>query len=61
MRAATSGKKDTRSAELDHGLAERTTFIVTPDGKIAATVGGLAPQANVAKALEIVQRLAASK
>lgn len=61
VRAATSGKKDTRGAELDHGFAERTTFVVTPDGKIAATVGGVAPQANVAKALEIVQRLAASK
>jgi thioredoxin-dependent peroxiredoxin len=61
VREASSGKKDTRGAELDHGFAERTTFIITPDGKIAATVGGVAPQANVAKALEIVQRLAASK
>ncbi|MBC7858102.1 MAG: peroxiredoxin [Burkholderiaceae bacterium] len=61
VREATSGKKDTRGAELDHGFAERTTFIVTPDGKIAATVGGVAPQANVAKALEIVQRLSVSK
>ena len=61
VRAASSGKKDTRGAELDHGFAERTTFIVTPDGKIAATVGGVAPQANVAKALEIVQRLGVSQ
>lgn len=50
--------KDTRGATVDHGFAERTTFVVTPDGKIAATIGGLAPQDNVAKALETVQNLA---
>ncbi|HTY51374.1 MAG TPA: peroxiredoxin [Steroidobacteraceae bacterium] len=50
--------KDSRGMEIDHAFAERTTFIVTPDGKIAATVGGLAPADNVAKALEAVQKLA---
>jgi len=55
------GFKDTRGVEIGHGFAERTTFIVTPDGKIAATVGGLAPAANVAKALEVVQQLKAAK
>jgi peroxiredoxin Q/BCP len=53
------GRKDTRGAEIDHDRVERTTFIVTPDGKVAATVGGLPPAANVEKALEIVQGLAA--
>lgn len=53
--------KDTRGAAVDHGFAERTTFVVTPDGKIAATIGGVAPQANVAKALETVQSLAAKR
>ena len=43
--------------EVDHGFAERTTFVVTPDGKIAATVGGLNPVENVNKSLEIVQKL----
>ena len=53
------GKKDTRGIDIDHAATERTTFIVAPDGKIAATVGGLTPAANVDKALETVQRLAA--
>lgn len=61
VRAATPGRKDSRGAELDHGFAERTTFIVTPDGKIAATVGGVSPEANVNQALELVQQLAAAK
>jgi peroxiredoxin Q/BCP len=52
-----AGRKDTRGVEIDHGRVDRTTFIVTPDGKVAATVGGLAPTANVEKALEIVQGL----
>jgi len=53
------GKKDTRGVDIDHATTERTTFIVTPDGKIAATVGGLTPAANVDKALETVQQLSA--
>jgi peroxiredoxin len=52
------GLKDTRGVEIGHAFAERTTFIVTPDGKIAATIGGLAPDKNVEQALEAVQRLA---
>jgi peroxiredoxin len=55
------GFKDTRGVEIGHGFAERTTFVVTPDGKVAATVGGLAPAANVDKALEVVEQLAAKK
>ena len=61
VRQIAAGKKDTRGVEIDHGAAERTTFIVTPDGKIAATVGGVDPAANVDKALEAVQRLKANK
>lgn len=53
-----SGVKDTRGADIDHGFAERTTFIVTPDGKIAATIGGLSPKENVEQALAAVQKLA---
>lgn len=52
------GRKDTRGEDIDHAFVERTTFVVTPDGKIAATVGGLAPLANVEKVLEVVQELA---
>jgi peroxiredoxin Q/BCP len=58
--AAHDGAKDSRGVEIGHGFAERTTFIVTPDGKIAATIGGLAPAENVDKALEAVQHLGAA-
>lgn len=61
VREATPGKKDTRGKDIDHGFAERTTYIVTPDGRIAATLGGLAPEANVKQALDTVQKLAAGK
>jgi len=54
-----AGIKDTKGNEVDHGLAERTTFVVTPDGKIAATIGGMTPTENVMKALEAVQQLKA--
>lgn len=57
VREAAAGKKDTRGKDIDHGFAERTTFIVTPDGKIAATVGGVNPVDNVNQSLEIVQKL----
>ncbi|MBX5463915.1 MAG: peroxiredoxin [Steroidobacteraceae bacterium] len=60
---ARPGFKNTRGQEIDHGFAERTTFIVTPDGKIAATVGGpgVSPADNVQQALEAVQRIAGGK
>ena len=45
--AARDGAKDSRGQEIGHGFAERTTFIVTPDGKVAATVGGVSPADNV--------------
>jgi peroxiredoxin len=61
VKEAAPGKKDSRGVEISHGFAERTTFIVTPDGKIAATIGGLKPAENVAKALETVQQLATAK
>ena len=55
------GAKDTRGVEIGHGFAERTTFVVTPDGKIAATIGGLAPADNVDKALAEVQHLVTAR
>ncbi len=57
VRDAREGKKDTRGVEINHGFAERTTFIVTPDGEIAETIGGVSPMENVQKSLEAVQRL----
>jgi peroxiredoxin Q/BCP len=53
------GTKDSRGVEIGHGFAERTTFIVSPDGKITDTIGGMAPAKNVEGALAAVQRLAA--
>jgi len=55
------GLKDTRGIEIGHAFAERTTFIVTPDGKIADTIGGLAPDKNVEQALQAVQQLGGKK
>jgi thioredoxin-dependent peroxiredoxin len=53
------GMPDTRGVNIDHGFAERTTFVVTPDGKVAATIGGVSPEENVAQALQAVKDLAA--
>jgi peroxiredoxin len=53
--------KDTRGKEIGHAAAERTTFIVTPDGKITRTIGGVAPKENVMRALTAVQELAKRK
>jgi len=56
--APEGGFPDSRGVTIDHGFAERTTFIVTPDGKIAETIGGVQPAENVQKSLEAVQKLA---
>ena len=48
---------DSRGVMIDHGFAERTTFVVTPDGKIVAAIGGATPTANVDAALKAVQQL----
>lgn len=58
---AMAGLKDTRGAEIGHGFAERTTFVVAPDGRIGATIGGLSPEENVEAALAAVRRLAAGR
>jgi len=55
------GAKDTRGKEIDHGFTERTTFVVKRDGTIAAAVGGVSPEANVARALELVQKLSTAR
>jgi peroxiredoxin len=58
---AIPGATDSRGEEIDHGFAERTTFVVRKDGTVAATVGGVSPSENVARALEQVRRLAAAR
>ncbi len=59
IRQIAAGRKDTRGVDIDHDATERTTFVITPDGKIVATIGGVSPVDNVNKALEIAQSLAA--
>lgn len=58
---AQPGISDTRGKEIDHGFAERTTFVVRKDGRIAAVVGGVSPSENVAQALEQVKKLAPAR
>ena len=59
------GMKDTRGVEIDHEFTERTTFVVTPDGKVAATFSSnddkISPAEHVQKSLATVQQLAANK
>ena len=59
VREAKPGAKNTRGDEIGHGFAERTTFVVTPNGTVAATISNLSPADNVAKALEAVQQVKA--
>lgn len=59
VREGRPGMTDTRGVAIDHGFAERTTFIVDTNGKIVATVGGqdVSPEQNVLKSLEIIEGL----
>jgi thioredoxin-dependent peroxiredoxin len=63
--AINPGMKDTRGVEIDHDFTERTTFVVTPDGKIAATFSTadqkVSPADHVAKSLAAVQQLKSGK
>jgi len=61
IREAAPGRKDTKGQDINHAFTERTTFVVATDGRIAATLGGLAPATNVEKALESVQQLATQR
>jgi thioredoxin-dependent peroxiredoxin len=57
IRQGPPGMKDTRGNAVDHAMAERTSFLVTADGKVAATIGGVTPTENVDQALAAVQQL----
>jgi thioredoxin-dependent peroxiredoxin len=58
---AVAKMKDSRGNEVGHSMAERTTFVVAPDNKIVATIGGVAGDANADQALAVVQQLAAKR
>jgi thioredoxin-dependent peroxiredoxin len=56
-----AGLKDVRGAEIGHAFVERTTFVLTKDGKVAETITGVAPDKNVEQALEAVEHLGKPK
>jgi len=61
VREGRAGMQDSRGVAIDHGFAERLTFVVKQDGKVAALVGGqgVTPEQNVEQALQAVKDLAA--
>ena len=54
--AASTTAKDTRGVVIDHGFAERTTFVVMPNGKIANVISNMSPVENVETALKAVEK-----
>src|SRR6266852_1539343 len=54
------GMKDTRGEEIDHDFTERTTFVIAPDYKIAATLSTadekISPADHVEKSLAAVKQ-----
>lgn len=57
VRDGRAGATDTRGVEIGHGFAERTTFIVSQDGKVVGTVGGVSPEENVMQSLAAIEAL----
>ena len=55
------GFKDTRGVEINHAFTERTTFVVSPDGKIVATLSSaddnIAPADHAGKSLAVVTEM----
>ena len=63
--ALPAGFKDTKGVVVDHDFTERTTFVVTPDMKIVATLSSaddkINPAQHVEQSLAVVQQLAKAK
>jgi gluconolactonase len=57
-RAVEPGRSNRRGEPIEHARADRVSFVVGRDGRIAATITGVSPEANVDEALATVQRLA---
>ena len=57
-----AGMADTRGVAIDHGFADRITFIVSSNGQVSQKIGGRAvsPVDNVHQSLAAVQQLAAN-
>ena len=60
-----AGFKDTKGNVIDHEATERTTFVVTPDGRVAAVYSSaedkLSPTEHVNRSLAKVQELKGQK
>ncbi len=52
-----AGLKDVRGVEIGHGFADRTTFVLNSDGKVAATFANISPAEHVMKSLEAVKSM----
>ena len=61
VRPAAEGKVDSRGKTIDHGFAERVTFVVDGEGKVVSTISGFAAVENVEKALKAVQQLSSAR
>ncbi len=61
VRDAVPDRKDTRGQQIDHGFAERTTFVIRQDGRLAAVINGVTPFEHVRLALEAAEALQGSK
>jgi peroxiredoxin len=62
--AVSAGKgdeKDSRGVAIGHSFAQRITYVVAQDGKIASIIGGIGAKDNVERALAEVQKLKAAK
>jgi len=57
VHAGRAGLKDVRGVEIGHGFADRTTFVISRDGKIVSVISKVTPAEHVAKALEMVQQM----
>jgi peroxiredoxin len=59
------GAKDTQGVEIDHAFIERTTFVITKDDKIFATLSSandkISPADHVDQSLATVEQLAKRK
>ena len=51
-------RRNTRGEAIGHDRVERTTFVIDRDGRVASTIGGVSPDANVSAALDAVKALA---
>ncbi len=61
VREGRAGMKDSKGNDIDHGFTERTTYVITPDSKVVATLSSaddkITPADHVDKSLALVEGL----